>query len=90
MSTTTALAITASSWGIAMALSPILQIRRMVAIRSSRGISIGYLTVLLVGFALWFAYGIALRNLAIVLPNALAFVVDGATIAIALRFRRRQ
>ena len=43
MSTTTLLAILASFWGIAMALSPTLQIRHMIAIRSSAGISIPYL-----------------------------------------------
>ena len=63
MSTTTLLAIVASSWGIAMALSPTLQIRHMIARRSSAGISIPYLGVLVVGFALWFAYGVALGQL---------------------------
>ena len=63
MSTTTLLAIIASSWGIAMALSPTLQIRHMIALRSSAGISIPYLGVLVIGFALWFAYGVALHNL---------------------------
>ena len=41
--TTTMLAIVASSWGIAMALAPTLQIRHMIALRSSAGISIPYL-----------------------------------------------
>ena len=63
MSTTTLLAIIASSWGIAMALSPTLQIRHMIARRSSAGISIPYLGVLVVGFVLWFAYGVALAQL---------------------------
>lgn len=88
MSTTTLLAVTASSWGIAMALAPVLQIRTMVARRSSHGISIGYLTVLLVGFALWFAYGVALGNAAIIVPNTIAFVVGATTIAVAVRLRR--
>ena len=88
MSTITLFAVAASSWGIAMALAPVLQIRHMLALRSSAGISIGYLTVLLVGFALWFAYGLALGNLVLILPNTVAFVVCSVTIAIALRFRR--
>ena len=88
MSTTTLLAVTASCWGIAMALAPALQIRNMLTHRSSRGISIGYLLVLLVGFVLWFAYGIALANPAIIVPNTIAFVVGATTIAVAVRFRR--
>lgn len=88
MTTTTALAVSASVWGVAMGLSPALQIRHMLAARSSAGISILYLTVLLVGFALWSAYGVALGNAAIIVPNLLAFVVGAATIAVALHFRR--
>ena len=81
MSTTTLLAIIASSWGIAMALSPTLQIRHMIARRSSAGISIPYLGVLVIGFVLWFAYGVALDNWALIIPNTIAFVVGATTIA---------
>ena len=88
MSTTTLLAIIASSWGIAMALSPTLQIRHMIARRSSAGISIPYLGVLVVGFALWFAYGVALHNWALIIPNTIAFVVGATTIAVARHYRR--
>jgi MtN3 and saliva related transmembrane protein len=88
MSTTTILAVIASTWGIAMALSPTLQIRHMIAIRSSAGISIPYLGVLVIGFALWFAYGIALQNLAIIVPNTIAFAVGATTIAVARHYRR--
>jgi len=85
--TTTLLAVTASVWGVAMALSPVLQIRTMIAQRSSRGISLGYLTVLLVGFGLWLGYGIALGNAAIIVPNAVALLTGGATIAVVLYYR---
>lgn len=84
---TDALAVLAASWGVLMALSPILQVRRMVERRSSADISIAFLVVLQVGFTLWMAYGIALRNPAIVVPNSLAFLVGAATILIALRYR---
>ncbi len=87
MTTTTALAILASFWGILMALSPTLQIRHMIALRSSSGISIPYLCVLVIGFALWFAYGLALGNLAIIIPNTIAFVVGATTIAVARHYR---
>ena len=87
MSTTTLLAIIASSWGIAMALAPTLQIRHMIASRSSSGISIPYLAVLVIGFVLWFAYGVALGNLALIIPNTIAFVVGATTIAVARHYR---
>lgn len=84
---TDALAALAASWGVLMALSPILQVRRMLERRSSADISIAYLGVLQVGFSLWIGYGIALRNLAIVVPNSVAFLVGAATILIAFRYR---
>ena len=87
MSSTTALALAASAWGVAMAVSPLLQIRAILAHRSSRGVSAGYQSVLLVGFALWLSYGIALANWALIVPNTVAFVVSASTIAVTRRFR---
>ena len=84
---TDALAVLAASWGVMMALSPILQARRILERRSSADISIASLGVLQVGFTLWMAYGFALGNAAIFVPNSLAFLVGAATLAIALRFR---
>jgi MtN3 and saliva related transmembrane protein len=83
-----ALALIAASWAIAMALGPVLQIRKIVEHRSSRSISIGYFLVLLVGFVLWFAYGIAAANFVLIVPNSVAAVVISATIIVALRYRQ--
>jgi MtN3 and saliva related transmembrane protein len=81
------LGFVAATWAIAMALGPVLQMRKMVALHSSRGVSIGYFLILLVGFALWLAYGIAASSLVLVVPNAVAAVVIAATIAVAARYR---
>jgi uncharacterized protein with PQ loop repeat len=80
----TALGLAAASWAVLMAFSPILQIREIIRRRSSEGISIGYLGVLLVGFGLWISYGIASHDLPLVVPNCFAFLVMACTIAIAL------
>jgi MtN3 and saliva related transmembrane protein len=85
---TDALGVAAAAWGVLMAISPLLQIRRILERRSSADVSIAYLTVLQIGFMLWIGYGLALGNLAIVVPNSVAFLVGVATILIALRFRR--
>jgi uncharacterized protein with PQ loop repeat len=84
---TDVLGVLAASWGVLMALSPVLQVRRIVARRSSDDVSIGYLVVLQVGFALWIGYGLALGNLVIALPNVVALSVGLLTIAIARRYR---
>ncbi len=85
---TTALAFTAATWGVAMAVSPVLQIRKILKHRSSHGVSLGYMSVLFVGFLLWLAYGISLGNWALILPNIVAAVVIAATMAVVLRYRR--
>ena len=84
----TALAFTAATWGIAMAVSPVLQIRKIVQHRSSHGISLGYMSVLFVGFLLWLAYGIALGNWALIVPNTVAAIVITATMIVTVRYRR--
>ena len=82
------LAVIAATWAIAMALGPVLQIRKIVEQRSSNSVSIAYFLVLFVGFLLWLAYGIAASNLALIVPNVVAGVVIAATIVVALRYRQ--
>ncbi len=85
---TDALAVVAATWGVMMALSPVLQLRRILERRSSADISIAYLAVLQVGFTLWMAYGVSL--VAIIVPNSVAFLVGAATLAIALPEHSRE
>ncbi len=73
-----------------MALAPILQIRAILLHRTSKSVSVGYLQVLLVGFVLWLAYGIATRNPVIIVPNIVAVIVAAATIVVAYRFKPRE
>lgn len=83
----TELGIAAAAWGVLMAISPTLQIRKMLQHRSSREVSVAYFCVLLVGFVLWIAYGIAIANWYLIVPNSVALTVCATTIAVALRFR---
>jgi len=85
----TVLAVAAATWGIAMALAPLLQIRAIRAHGSSAGVSVGYQQVLLVGFLLWLGYGVALGNTALIVANTVATFTSVATITVALRFRVR-
>jgi MtN3 and saliva related transmembrane protein len=81
------LGLVAAIWAIAMALGPLLQIRKILERRSSEGVAIGYFAILLVGFVLWLAYGIAASSFVLVVPNSLASIVVAATIVVALRHR---
>ena len=85
----TVLAAAASAWAVLMGIAPLLQIRRMLRHQSSREVSVGYFTILLIGFLLWIAYGTAARIPALVIPNAVAVLVGAAVIIVALRLRRQ-
>jgi len=82
------LAVVASSWGIVMGLSPTLQIRQMLRTRSSRDFSVASFVVLNIGFLLWLSYGLAIGNLAVAIPNVVAFTVGVTTVVVALRLRQ--
>jgi MtN3 and saliva related transmembrane protein len=84
----TGLAFAASAWGVLMGISPLLQIRRMLRERSSRDVSLGYFAVLLIGFLLWIAYGLAAGNLVLIIPNSVALIVGITLVLVALRLRR--
>jgi MtN3 and saliva related transmembrane protein len=88
MSTTDILAVGATVAGLVMALSPVLQIRRMRRTRSSHDISLQYLGLLCLGFVLWIAYGVSIPNWVIVGTNTASLSVMLVTILVALGYRR--
>jgi MtN3 and saliva related transmembrane protein len=88
MTTTDVLGMAALIAGLLMAVSPALQVRRMMQTRSSRHFSIGYPTLLSVGFVLWLAYGVALWNLPMMISNSASLTFMLITIGVALYFRR--
>jgi MtN3 and saliva related transmembrane protein len=84
------LAVIATLAGFAMALSPTLQIRRMRRTRSSRDVSLLYLSMLDLGFVAWVSYGWSIGNWALILSNTASFTIMSVTILVALRFRRQR
>jgi uncharacterized protein with PQ loop repeat len=70
-----------------MGLSPLLQVRHMVSRGSSADVSLPFLVVLLVGFVLWLAYGVALGNAALIVSNAVAITSYAITTATVMRLR---
>ena len=87
MNATTFLGFAAATFGVAMGLSPLLQLRRVVARGSSADVSLPVLGVLLVGFVLWLAYGIALANAALIVSNTVAIATYALTTAAVVRLR---
>ena len=91
MTTTELLGVMATLAGILMAVSPVLQIRRMRKTGSSRDFSLLYATMLCIGFVLWLAYGWALGNPALLVSNlaSLSFMILTIGVALTLRRARR-
>jgi MtN3 and saliva related transmembrane protein len=83
----TILGFAAATWGLVMGIAPVLQIRQMIRTRSSKDISLGYFGILLPGFVLWVAYGAARHDYAVMIPNAVAFVVGVITFTVAMYLR---
>ena len=83
------LAVLATGWGLVMAISPVLQVRRMLRTRSSADVSIAYFAVLQIGFVLWIGYGLSIANTALIVSNVASLLGSLATIAVAMRLRRR-
>jgi len=88
VTTTDFLAVGATIAGLAMAFSPILQIRRMRRTRSSNDVSLLYLGLLCAGFVVWVAYGVAIPNWVLVGTNSASLAFMVFTILVALRYRR--
>ena len=83
------LGIAAATWGVVMAVAPVLQIRRMLIRRSSDDLSLGYFAVLLPGFGLWVGYGWVRADWPLVVPNVLALIVGVVTVVVGLLLRRQ-
>jgi MtN3 and saliva related transmembrane protein len=79
----------AAAWGVVMAVSPVLQVRRMLVTRSAEDVSTGYFLLLIPGFLLWVAYGIASGDLFLAIPNAIAAIVAVALLGVAMTLRRK-
>jgi uncharacterized protein with PQ loop repeat len=90
MTTPEVLAVIATMAGFIMALSPALQIRRMRRTRSSRDVSLLYLSLLDLGFVAWISYGWSIGNWALILSNSASLTFMTITILVAIGYRRRE
>ena len=84
MSTT--LAVAATSWGVLMALAPLLQVRVILRERDASGTSKTWIVILLIGFVLWFAYGVATGSVPLIISNTMSVTVALILLVTAFRF----
>jgi uncharacterized protein with PQ loop repeat len=88
ISMTDALAFVATGWGLLMGLAPSLQIRVILRTHNAAGTSLGWISILIVGFALWIAYGLSRRDWPIIITNSMSFTVAAVLIVAICVYRR--
>ena len=90
MLSVTVLSAVATASGTVSGLLPLLQIARMTRTRSAAGVSLGFLAGGVANGTAWGAYGIALRNPAVIFSNSLWVLTGSAMLAVAAAYRRRE
>lgn len=80
------LAVAATSWGVLMALAPLLQVRVILRERDASGTSKTWIVILLIGFVLWFAYGVSTGSMPLIISNTMSGTVALILLATAVTF----
>jgi uncharacterized protein with PQ loop repeat len=81
------LGLVAACMGVLMALSPLLQARRVRIARDSSEVSSGVFFVMRVNATAWLLYGVATANLVLVVPNVVALMTTTMTLFVLRRYR---
>jgi MtN3 and saliva related transmembrane protein len=83
------LATTGTAFGLLGATSLLLQARRLRRLGTACEISIPIRLVSLTGYAVWLAYGIALRDLPLIVVDLAGLAAAGLVLHITLVLRRQ-
>ena len=75
-------------YGVLGALKTLLQLRQMLARRTSREVSAGFLASYAGGYAIWLIYGLSTGSLPLIVVDAVGLLCGGLTLAVALSLRR--
>src|SRR5260370_10651348 len=76
------LATVATAYGVLGAFKTLLQTRQMLVRRSSRDVSAGFLASYAGGYAIWLAYGLRTRRIALILVDTRGLLFGGVTLAV--------
>ena len=77
----------ATAYGVLGALKTLLQTRQMLARRSSREVSAGFLASYAGGYTIWLAYGLSTGSLPLIVVDTVGLLCGGLTLAVALALR---
>lgn len=82
---TTIVGIVAS---VCIAANLLPQLIKLLKEKQAEGLSIGMLVILLIGQALWIAYGVLKNDWIIIASNAFSIIVNGCIMILALKSKR--
>jgi uncharacterized protein with PQ loop repeat len=77
----------ATAYGVLGALKTLLQTRQMLARRSSREVSAGFLASYVGGYAIWLTYGLSTGSFPLIVVDAVGLLCGGLTLVVALSLR---
>ena len=77
----------ATVYGVLGALKTLLQARQMLARRSSRDVSAGFLASYVGGYAIWLAYGLSIGSVPLIVVDTVGLLSGALTLAVALSLR---
>jgi uncharacterized protein with PQ loop repeat len=77
----------ATVYGVLGALKTLLQARQMLARRTSREVSAGFLASYAGGYAIWLTYGLSTGSLPLIVVDTVGLLCGGLTLAVALSLR---
>ena len=77
----------ATAYGVLGALKSLLQTRQMLARRTSREVSAGFLASYAGGYAIWLAYGLSTGSIPLIVVDTVGLLCAGLTLAVALVLR---
>jgi MtN3 and saliva related transmembrane protein len=72
--------------GFCTTIAFVPQVIRVWQTKHARDISLAMYLIFVIGIALWFAYGLMIGSLPVILYNALTFVLAGAVLLMKWRF----
>jgi uncharacterized protein with PQ loop repeat len=80
--------VLASLMGVAMAMAPLLQARRVRQLHDSSEVSVAFFLILITGSMVWLMRGVVTRDPVLVIPNLVALIVEVVTLLVVLRYRQ--
>lgn len=81
------LTIATTVWGLVMALAPLLQIRLILQTKNSSNVSLVWMFILLIGYVLWFSYGLVTGTAPLIIANTVSAIVGAALIIVVFMYR---